>query len=399
MKILHIAPTPFFADRGCHIRILGEIRALQDLGHEILLTTYHHGRDVDGVQTARTVRVPWYTKLEAGPSWHKFYVDLFLLWRSMRSYLSQRPDIIHGHLHEGALIGWLVSRILSGGRTPVVFDVQGSLTGELDSHGFFNRLGFLRSFFRALEKIICRLPDRIVCNTESNARFITSTMGVPKTKVLSLSDCLSPEFCECRQGGVSKEYLGIPDGGKIVIYTGSLVPAKGVSYFLDAIPRIAERCGRVRFLIVGYPVEPSKARVRDLRVSELVHFTGKLDYSRLPEYLAVADVAVDPKVDAGGEGSGKIVHYVGAGLPIVCFDTVNNRAFLGEGAFYATPRDPMDLADRIIEALDCDCRMRATRQETMMESLSWSEGGKRLSQIYSMMKGTVTPKGTAENRR
>lgn len=43
MKILGIAPTPFFADRGCYMRILGEIQALQRWGHEVPLVTYHPG--------------------------------------------------------------------------------------------------------------------------------------------------------------------------------------------------------------------------------------------------------------------------------------------------------------------------------------------------------------------
>ena len=28
IKVLMIAPTPFFADRGCHVKILEEVRAL-----------------------------------------------------------------------------------------------------------------------------------------------------------------------------------------------------------------------------------------------------------------------------------------------------------------------------------------------------------------------------------
>ena len=45
MKVLMIAPTQFFADRGCHIRILEEIRALKRLGHKLELLTYHSGED------------------------------------------------------------------------------------------------------------------------------------------------------------------------------------------------------------------------------------------------------------------------------------------------------------------------------------------------------------------
>jgi len=37
MKILMIAPTPFFADRGCHTQIYEEILALQKLGMKLKL--------------------------------------------------------------------------------------------------------------------------------------------------------------------------------------------------------------------------------------------------------------------------------------------------------------------------------------------------------------------------
>ena len=68
MKILMVAPTPFFADRGCHVRILLETNALTAMGHEVLISTYGLGRDLPGIDTVRTQRIPWYRKLAAGPS-------------------------------------------------------------------------------------------------------------------------------------------------------------------------------------------------------------------------------------------------------------------------------------------------------------------------------------------
>ena len=84
LKLLMIAPTPFFADRGCHMRILGEIRALEKLGYDITLCTYHIGRDIPGIKTERILNIPWYKKLEAGSSWHKFYIDPFFFLRASR---------------------------------------------------------------------------------------------------------------------------------------------------------------------------------------------------------------------------------------------------------------------------------------------------------------------------
>lgn len=136
--VLMVAPTPFFADRGCHVRILGEIRALQEEGCDITLCTYHNGRDIPGIRTVRIPCVPWYNKLAAGPSNHKYYLDLLLLWKSLATALRRRPDVIHAHLHEGAAIGRFLSVVL---RRPLVFDYQGSLTDELASHEYARRDG------------------------------------------------------------------------------------------------------------------------------------------------------------------------------------------------------------------------------------------------------------------
>ncbi len=39
-KILMLAPTPFFSDRGCHIRVLNSYLRLKNQGNKITLLTY-----------------------------------------------------------------------------------------------------------------------------------------------------------------------------------------------------------------------------------------------------------------------------------------------------------------------------------------------------------------------
>ena len=68
LRILMVAPTPYFADRGCHVRIYEEARALRSLGHDVRIATYHIGRDMPGIPVVRIPRIPWYNRLEAGPS-------------------------------------------------------------------------------------------------------------------------------------------------------------------------------------------------------------------------------------------------------------------------------------------------------------------------------------------
>ncbi len=81
--VLHIAPTPFFADRGCHIRIEGIVRSLRVLDWDSVVCTYHHGYDVEGVETRRIGAIESYTQTAAGPNPWKLWADLKLLFLSM----------------------------------------------------------------------------------------------------------------------------------------------------------------------------------------------------------------------------------------------------------------------------------------------------------------------------
>ncbi|MBU0670749.1 glycosyltransferase, partial [Patescibacteria group bacterium] len=101
-----LAPTPFFADRGCHIRIYEEAKALQEKGHNVDIFTYHNGRDIEGLNIHRIINIPWYKKLSAGPSWHKLYLDVLLMFNVMFLGFFKNYDVIHAHLHEGCIIGF-----------------------------------------------------------------------------------------------------------------------------------------------------------------------------------------------------------------------------------------------------------------------------------------------------
>lgn len=131
LTVLHIAPTPFFADRGCHMRVRGLILALNKRGVNNLLCTYHHGRDVEGVKAMRIMNIPAYTKLEAGPSPWKYLADILLLFKVCQTIWRTKPDIIHGHLHEGSLIGWMARWLFFWRRLPwcSMYRAAGGRTG------------------------------------------------------------------------------------------------------------------------------------------------------------------------------------------------------------------------------------------------------------------------------
>ena len=71
MRILMIAPEPFFEPRGTPFSEFHRIRALVELGHTVDLVTYPFGHDVSlpGLRVFRCARPPFMNGVGIGPSW------------------------------------------------------------------------------------------------------------------------------------------------------------------------------------------------------------------------------------------------------------------------------------------------------------------------------------------
>jgi glycosyltransferase involved in cell wall biosynthesis len=387
-KILNIVPTPFFADRGCHMRILGEMKALAKYGYQNIIVTYHNGRDLKGLDIRRIMNIPWYRKLEAGPSVHKFYIDLILFFKAAAVYIRERPEIIYGHLHEGAFVGGLVKYLLTWGRVPLAFDVQGSLTSELDTFDWIRGRNVVRWFFHTLEKFICRMPDFFICSSVSNGDIIKNRFNISPDRVRVVIDGVHTDFFSKPPKKGFKQKLGIPQSSPVIIFTGALLAAKGIWNLISAIPLVLKSAKDAHFLIVGYPVEEASKRVKDLGVEKNVHFTGMVDYFKLPDYLLISDIAVEPKVDKAGEASGKVINYMGAGLPVVCFEGKNNRRFLAKGGIYAADDKVENLAAQIIWAVENPReagKLGESNKKRVEEVFSWDNSIKDTVEVFEKM--------------
>lgn len=388
LKVLVVAPTPFFADRGTHIRILEEALALEALGHEVTIATYHIGSDIPEALGSRIdVRrirrwLFWYQKLEAGPDWQKIILDLLLIKKTLFLARTKRPDIIHGHLHEGVLIGWIVQKFLFWRGIRLVGDFHGSLVKEMVSHQYLGQ-GLLKGVFQQVERAIDNLGDAAVTSSWENTEEISRIREGQATETL-LDGVRLEMFEKMPDRMASRRHYGVPEDKTVVIYTGALIPNKGIGFFLDAIPIIAAEDERVHFVIAGFPVDKIERYLSLPVFRERVTVISPLPYFILPEVLGMADIGVDPKEAEVRQASGKLLQYMGAGLPIACFDTKNNREYLAEGGSYAPEVSAAGLAEAILRLIaDPEARIRQGRaNRERAERFTWQEPARSLENIY-----------------
>jgi glycosyltransferase involved in cell wall biosynthesis len=352
MKILVIAPTPFFSDRGTHIRILEEAYALEGRGHSVTIATYHIGKEIaDDLHSRIDVRrirrlLFWYQKLEAGPDWQKIILDLLLIKKVFFLARTKRPDVIHAHLHEGVLVGWIVQKLLFWRGMLLVADFHGSLTKEMVSHAYLKQ-SFLQKVFRTIEIWIDNLGDVAVASSWDNAEEIKSIRKKSSVTVLPDGTRLRM-FDHLLDKKTLRAKYNVPENKVVVTYTGALIPNKGVKYLFDAIPQVALACPEAHFVIAGFPVDQITEYTENEEFMQQVTVISPLPYFDLPKILKMADIGVDPKDPSVRQASGKTLQYMGAGLPVVVFDTQNNREYLGEGGVYSRDYSTSGLARTLI---------------------------------------------------
>ncbi|PJF47018.1 MAG: glycosyltransferase family 1 protein [Chloroflexi bacterium] len=389
MHILSLAPTSFFSDYGCHVRILEEARALQALGHQVTILTYYKGSDVPGIRIVRTMPTPWHRDYEVGSSRHKFAFDALLGIRLLRVLSRNRFDVIHAHLHEGALIAGVLARPW---RIPVIFDYQGSLTDELLQHRFIKANSMAHAIFRRVEQVVDRIPHAVLTSTRHAASALRAKLG-DRVPVQALPDGVNsqvfrPDVLSAEARAHLRARWGIAPDEPLVVFIGLLAAHQGIRNLIEAAARLKAEGRRLRWLVMGYPgVETWQRVAAEAGTLPEVIFTGRVPYLEAPRMLALGDLAVAPKLSLT-EGSGKILNYMAMALPTVAFDTPAQREYLGALGVYAPPGDSEALARRVADLLDHPQRRRMLGEQLRhraVQRFGWEHAASVMTSLYEQL--------------
>jgi len=344
MKILTIAATPFFSSRGCHMRIYNEAKFLQKFGAEVKICTYFSGSNAAGLDIERIGKVGWYKRMAPGFSWGKFWLDIKLIFLCRRAIRSFQPDIIHAHLYEGLGIGY-VAKKLAFRNVPIVFDLQGDLDEEFRSYNRENVVA--RRLFVWLSKIFITRCDWLVLSSENMLEKIEKVFP-HKNRTFIVKDGVDLDLFKSSPALADEEQKKIDkiskwkDGKKLLVYIGGLSDNKGIGGLLEAFGKFSGQNGSWKLLVGGFGEDEEKYKkyIKENNLQDAIYFSGKVEYFSLPSFMALADVAIDPK-SGSSEASGKLVNLMAMQLPIICFDNDFNRSRLGEKGYYMRSFDEL----------------------------------------------------------
>ncbi len=394
-SVLMVAPGPFFVDRGFGVAVYEQSRALSKRGIRVEVVCYSSGRDLPDVRIHRAWRFPGYDATKIGPSLIRLPHWLLLLLRTFLVAKRTRPNVLHGHLHEGALICAFVSRLLG---IPWVFDVQGSMSKEMAEKSPLREGSLAFRTISRFERGIDKLAPLLLVKSNAMQQELVDRFGVDATRIRCVMDGADPDVFAPREADVAlRAELGIDASAVVVGYLGLLNKQQGIDRVLNAAPAVLARHPDCHFLVMGFPVEDAQKLADDLGIRDHVTFTGALDYQRAPAHLALVDLAVAPKLSET-EGNGKLYNYMSMALPVVAMDIPSNRQLLGDDAYYVEHDSPQAFADGIDLAIrsrvEWPERGRLLRTR-IQQDLSWDAVASRIVAAYT----EVAPDAFGETAR
>lgn len=386
MKILMLAPEPFFQPRGTPISVYQRIKALSDLGHDVDLVTYHLGEDkeIKNLKISRIPNVFFIKKIKIGPSLKKIPLDFLLFLKASGMLLRNKYDLIFSH-EEGALFGVILSKI-SG--IPHIYDMHSSLPQQLENFDF-SRSKLLKRVFLGMERFILKNSSAIIVICLDLLKQVEQEGYADKAILLeNFIDFDTREFSaeEIRQK--RKEFAS--EDKKIVLYAGNFQPYQGIPLLLEAASQIID--DRVVFVLVGESpaaVERERDKAQELGIAGKVFFTGQVPPSQMPLFISLADVLVSPRL-SGTNTPLKIYSFLKSGKPVVATNLWTHTQVLSDQISVLVEPDAECMAEGISFALfDQRAQERANfAKEKAARDYTYSRYKERINQVLDKATGT-----------
>lgn len=348
MKILMLAPEPFFSPRGTPFSEYHRIESLCRLGHQVDLVTYPLGRDVDipGLRIFRCLNPLGIRKVKTGPSLNKLILDFFLFFSALRRFYSKRYDMIHTH-EEAALFAVILRKLR---KTPHLYDMHSSLVQQMDNFGS-TKSKLVRGFFRWFEKTVLGDASSIIVICPTLFDHAALIAGADKLTLIENFVDGSPD--KARRGVSTPDMPGHVSGQQVILYAGTLEAYQGIPLLLEAMALLPESC---RLWIAGGQ-EGQVAAYRELgermNVSHRVHFFGQLEPDQIPLLIRKASVLVSPR-SRGTNIPLKVYSYLKSGKPLVATDILSHTQSLSSDIAILVQPEPADMARGILQALGED---------------------------------------------
>ena len=346
MKILVLAPHPFYQERGTPIDVMLVLRVLSERpGTKVDLLVYGEGIDVElpNLSIHRILPLKLTKGVRPGFSLKKLICDAQMVFKAWILVRANQYTIIHAG-EEAVFIAMLFKFVY---RIPYAYDLDSSIAQQLvEKKPLLRVFAFFFNWLekKAIQNAVVNFP---VCNA-----LAALCKGNGSIKTVTLHDISQLKNPDAPSTGRLKKEIEIDK--LVLVYIGNLEEYQGVDLLLDSFKIACNQLDEMDLVIIGGrddDIQFYRQKAQNLRIADRTHFLGPKPFDQLDEYLAEADILVCPRI-RGVNTPMKIFPYLHSGKPVLATDLYTHNQLLTKNEAYLAPADPQGFGNGIIALVE-----------------------------------------------
>jgi glycogen synthase len=296
-------------------------------------------------------------------------------------------DVVHGH-------DWLVAgacdHLANRFRAPFVVTIHATEYGR--HQGWVAK--HPQSYIHGVETWMANRAQRVITCSAYMREHVADIYGLEASRIEVIPNGIDPsELVPVADLPALRGRFARPDE-TLVLLVGRLVYEKGFQLALEALPRLIERVGDVRFIVAGSGTAEHELREQatQLGLDGYGTFLGWIGDDLLHSLYRIADLTVVPSIY---EPFGLVaLEAMASGCPCVVADTGGLREVVPneEVGLRFRSRDPSSLAS-MAERLLTDARLRdrlvAEASEHVL-SFDWADIARQVDAVYEDLPRPVS---------
>ncbi len=320
-------------------------RYLEEMGHDVFIFTFSGDKDyVD--DESNVYRSPGLPITEG-------FALNFVHRRNIKRVI-QSMDIVH--VHHPFISGQLALRYCKPLNIPVVFTnhTRYDLYAQTYAPVFTKEIS--QTFIQTYLPRFCSRVDMIVSPSKGMADILqTLKIDAPITVVPNGVDI--GKFRQAKDH-FKRGKFGFSDRDVLFVYAGRLAAEKNLPLVINCFNAVAQSVDNAHLLIIGSgTVEDHLQELANQTPSaDRIHFTGRIPYDELPEYLSMCDIFVTASTSEVHPLS--VIEAMASGLPVLGIDSPGIGDTVEDGVTgLLSTNDPMLFTAKMMRlCLDRDLR-------------------------------------------
>lgn len=386
------------------IRVEKEARALLSAGHKIyLLSLGKKGmpavENINGINVIRIFPPENFLNRVWRFLWFNLFFDNLLWKRSLEDTIKQyKIEAIHVHDLPMVKTATPVAKKFD---IPIIADLhenypEGLRAWRKEKIPWKSKILNLASpiwRWKRLERSVLKHVDRIITVVDEAKEHYVNDCGIPSEKITVVMN--AEDLDEFGNLKIDQSLVTKYKNNFVVSYIGGFGPHRGIDTAIKSMPKIIEEIPHARLLLVGgkgseeYEKELKKL-CKELKVENNVEFTGWVDFSLVPSYIALSDVCLVPHHASGHTNTTiphKLFQYMAMRKPVIVTDCKPLKRIVEECdcGVVVPSGDYNKMAEAVIRLYkdrEYARKLGENGRRAVEEKYNWENEAKKLCELY-----------------